>query len=63
MENDKQQNQTPPRAPTRAELSIALRTACETLHQLQQQLHYLIGDEIQERFEQSIKQYETKPSK
>lgn len=54
MENDKQ-NQTPPRAPTRAELSIALRAAHETLRDLQQQLHYLIADEIQERFEKHIK--------
>ena len=54
MQNDKQ-NQTPPRAPPRGELSIALRAACEALHDLQQQLNYLIADEIEERFQKSIK--------
>lgn len=54
MQNDKQ-NQTPPRAPTRSELSIALRAACEALHDLQQQLNYLVADEIEERFQKRIK--------
>ena len=54
MQNDKQ-NQTPPREPTRAELSIALRVAHEALRDLQQQIHYLIADEIEERFQKRIK--------
>lgn len=49
-------DKTPPRAPTREELSIALRAAYEALFTLQQNIQAIIGEEMAEEEQQFEKE-------